>query len=701
MNRKMLLKKNYQQVIFVILAFLAMVLVSYFYVSNIVSSQMRLICEGILNTTEAMVSERLLDRELSFRNISDSFESIISSGRSNAEVLRYMEEVNALYASQGSMIPDFQRIYGYIRGEVLDGLGWIPPDDYDARTRPWYIGARGSERGVYFSEPYVDVVTGEQVISFSQEIIDDSGNSYGVLAIDLTLSEISNYIQDQQIANNGYGVFITDQLHFAVHANPDLIGASMNDAGGDYRHFTYLLLNRQPITAERFTDYNGVDSIAFFRTIFNGWHIGVITPRSDYYRSVSNLAFVLGIIGFLLMVSLSYLLVKTTIKQMKADEESQSKSSFLARMSHEMRTPMNAIIGMTNIAKKTTDPERIRDCLEKISGASVHLLGVINDVLDMSKIEAGKLELSNADFDLNEMIAKVVDVVSFKFEEKHQHFTCDIAEDVPSFINSDMQLLSQVITNLLTNANKFTPDGGSIEMAVNLLELNDDGYMLQFGVKDNGIGIALEQQTRLFEPFEQADGSVSRKYGGTGLGLVISKWIVEMMHGRIWLESEAGCGSLFAFTIKAGIAAEHLTVQSDKADEENAAESIDFSGKKILLTEDVEINREIILTLLEDTHVEIDCAENGVEACEKIAHNPNKYDLIFMDIHMPEMDGYEAAQKIRAMDFEKAASIPIIAMTADVFREDVEKMLAAGMNDHIGKPVEIREIILKMKKYLF
>jgi signal transduction histidine kinase/CheY-like chemotaxis protein len=696
-KRFSVIKNNYQQVMFVVLAFLAMVLVSYFYVSDIVSKQMLLISEGILDTTETSVSATLLDRELSFTNISLTFEKMICSGKSNDEMLQYLKETNMFHLDKRTSMPDFMKIYGYIRGDFLDGSGWVPPDDYDAKTRPWYTGAIGNAGKVYFSEPYIDAETGGPVISFSQVIDDDSGRFYGILAIDLNLSELTDYIRNQKIVNDGYGVFITDTLIFAVHENPDLVGHFLNDAGGDYRHFTYMLINHFPVIAERFTDYNGVDSIAFFRTIFNGWHIGVITPRINYYRSVYDLAYTLGILGFLLMVSLSYLLVKSRIKQMKSDDENKSKSSFLARMSHEMRTPMNAIIGMTHIARNSNDSARIQDCLGKIDDASTHLLGVINDVLDMSKIEAGKLELINADFNLREMIAKVSDVVNFKIDEKKQIFNIDIADDIPSFINSDRQLLSQVITNLLTNANKFTPERGSIKMMVQLLDSNAEKYHIQFTVEDSGIGISPEQQSRLFQSFEQADGSISRKYGGTGLGLAISKKIVEMMGGTILIESEESHGSRFIFTIEAGIA---LQIQDMKTDEHINDDDIDFSEKYILLSEDVAVNREVIISLLEDTHVAIDCAENGFQVCEMFAANPEKYDLIFMDIHMPEMDGYEAAEKIRAMDIEKAKTIPIIAMTADVFREDVEKMMAAGMNDHIGKPVEITEIIQKLRKYM-
>ncbi|MDR2901060.1 MAG: response regulator [Treponema sp.] len=677
-------------------------LISYFYTSNIVNKQMMLISESVLNTAETAVSVQLTDRELSFTSISMNFEKLVLLGETNEELLQYLEEMNSFYLDRRTSIPDFMKIYGYFRGEFLDGSGWIPPADYDARTRPWFTGAVDNGGKVFFSEPYIDSDTGDQVISFSQVIDDASGQFYGVLAIDLNMDEITNYITNIDITNDGYTIFLTNNLVFVVHRYPDMIGRNLRDSGGDRIRLANLLVNQQPVIAENFTDSKGIDSVVFFRTIFNGWHIGIIIPRISYYRAVYDMAFVLGIMGFLFMVSLSYVLVNTTMKQMHSDDENKSKSSFLARMSHEMRTPMNAIIGMTQIAKNSDDPERVRYCLNKINDASVHLLGVINDVLDMSKIEAGKLELYNSDFDLKEMIEKVIDVVNFKIEEKNLHFDCHMDDSIPCYIHGDRQLLAQVLTNLMTNACKFTPENGKISLAVHLLESDNEKSILQFIVEDNGIGISKESQPKIFQSFEQADGSISRKYGGTGLGLVISKRIVEMMGGEISLESEEGKGTRFMFSIKAGIAEADAAQDTSQNDAESAVlpDNNDFTGKKVLLAEDVMVNREVLISLLEDTHVQIDCAENGLEVCAMFALNPEKYDLIFMDIHMPEMDGYEAAKKIRMMDHDKAKEIPIIAMTADVFREDVEKMLEAGMNCHIGKPVILEEILQNMRKYL-
>lgn len=514
----------------------------------------------------------------------------------------------------------------------------------------------------------------------------------------------------------------------------------------------------------------------------------------------------------------------------KAEQASRAKSEFLSNMSHEIRTPMNAIIGMTSIGKTSTDLERKNYALKKIEDASNHLLGIINDILDMSKIEANKFDLSPVEFVFEKLLQRVVNVTYFRLDEKKQNFSVYIDPKIPRRLIGDDQRLAQVIANLLSNAIKFTKEYGTVRLNAFFVKEENAICTLKFEVVDNGIGISKEQQTKLFNSFAQAESSTSRKFGGTGLGLAISKRIVEMMNGQIWIESELGEGSTFAFTIQAkrGSDEEKIALQSalnwkdvrvmsvddapeireyyaslaqrygflcDVAEsgedalrlletngvydiyfvdwkmpgmngvelarhikgnhkdtsiiiimsatewnviEKEAKEAgvdkflpkplfesviIDciqdclsgyttgtieeqdemsdcFEGCQILLAEDVEINREIVLSLLEPTLVVVDCAENGREALEMFRAQPEKYDMIFMDLQMPEMDGLEATRHIRALHQGKSKTIPIVAMTANVFQEDIRNCLEAGMNDHVGKPLVIEEVLEKMRQYL-
>ncbi|MDR3336341.1 MAG: response regulator [Treponema sp.] len=407
-----------------------------------------------------------------------------------------------------------------------------------------------------------------------------------------------------------------------------------------------------------------------------------------------------------------------------AEQSNAAKTNFLARMSHEMRTPLNAITGMTAIARQNIgDMEKVKYCLPKINEASIHLLGLITDILDMSKIEAGQLELINHEFEFQKMIHHVVEMMTFRLDEKQHRFELSIDKAIPKTIIADEKRLSQILTNLLSNAIKFTPDSGLVGLRVTQISRQGEICSLRFEVSDTGIGIAPEQQDKLFILFEQGDGKLSRKFGGAGLGLVICKSLVELMGGDIWVESEPGKGSAFIFEIaiqngeaeisEAAIwmtaapvpspyaySGEAQGASSEKTRAEGTSTENIFKNKNILLVEDVEINREIAVALLEDTAVTIDCAENGIEALRIFRENPEKYHCILMDIHMPEMDGFEATRRIRALDMGNAKTIPIVAMTANVFQEDIEKCLEAGMNDHLGKPIDMDEVLRKLRKYM-
>ena len=545
-----------------------------------------------------------------------------------------------------------------------------------------------------------------------------------------------------------------------------------------------------------------------------------------------RLALTVSLLLFLIILGLIIFSRMLTKKQAAAEMASVAKSAFLANMSHEIRTPMNAIIGMTKIGMSSSDNERKNYSFGKIEDASKHLLGVINDILDMSKIEAGKFDLSPSGFDVESMLRRVVSVINFRIDEKNQKFNVYIDKRIPKTLICDDMRLTQVISNLLGNAVKFTPEYGTISLDARLLDENDGLCELQFSVSDTGIGISSEQHAQLFKSFQQAESDTTRKFGGTGLGLSISKSIVEMMGGKIWVESEPGMGATFFFTILAkrgddkrqgllapdinsrnvrilavdddedvlvyfeelmqeidifcdvaysgeaalgmieknglyniyfvdwkmpGIdgvelarklkenavepgrevvimisAAQWSTVEAEArkagvdkfiskplfasslistineclgVDQQQVEEvTVDYAGifkdRCILLVDDVEINREIVLALLEPTGLEMDCAENGVEAVRMYSEAPEKYAMILMDVQMPEMDGYEATEIIRTLEKDKASNVPIIAMTANVFREDIDKCLESGMDGHIGKPLDIDNVMEILRSYL-
>jgi signal transduction histidine kinase/CheY-like chemotaxis protein len=388
---------------------------------------------------------------------------------------------------------------------------------------------------------------------------------------------------------------------------------------------------------------------------------------------------------------------KLEIQTRAAEAASRTKSEFLANMSHEIRTPINAVTGMTAIARGSGDLNRIYDCLDKIGLASRQLLGLVNDILDMSKIEAKKFELVHEPFALEAMARNMGSIIGVRTSEKKQRFVMDIAPDIPQVVIGDEMRFSQILLNLLSNAVKFTPEGGEVRLTLKRSGSRGGRDIIEASVRDTGIGIAPEQRERLFNAFVQADSGTARRFGGTGLGLAISKSLAELMGGGITVESTPGEGSVFTVTALLEPGSRDMLEISRAA---KSPAEFHFEGRGMLLAEDVPINREIVMALLEETGIAIDCAENGRAAVEMFSAAPERYDIIFMDVQMPVMDGYEATRSIRALDTPRAKTIPIIAMTANAFAEDVAKSKGAGMDAHVPKPVEVDTLLSVMDRFL-
>lgn len=388
-------------------------------------------------------------------------------------------------------------------------------------------------------------------------------------------------------------------------------------------------------------------------------------------------------------------IIQNRLNLERHDLSAKAKSDFLARMSHEIRTPMNGIIGMTEIALKDGQTEERRiDCLRKIEYSSEYLLGLINDILDMSKIESGKMRLIEEKCNLMEMIQGLRPLLEAKLNENNIQYIADIQLKNHWFL-ADSLRLNQVLINLLGNALKYSKPDGHVWLTVRETEEEKGFSNLYFQIRDDGIGISPENQQLIFRQFEQADNSDNARKQGTGLGLAISRRIVRMMDSDIKLESEPGKGSSFSFNVKLQpVSGEKTTVTSQP-------EEISFPGKRILVVEDNELNMEIICTILENYGIETEQAVNGKEAVRRMEESvPGYYDMIFMDIMMPEMDGLEATRTIRNLDREDCKKIPIYAMSANAFDEDVKRSLASGMNGHLSKPVNLQVLEKTLQKVL-
>ncbi|MDR1070673.1 MAG: response regulator [Gracilibacteraceae bacterium] len=377
-------------------------------------------------------------------------------------------------------------------------------------------------------------------------------------------------------------------------------------------------------------------------------------------------------------------------KTRAAQAASQAKNRFMASMSHEIRTPLNAIIGMSQIARKAATKEKSDAAVREISKASGHLLGILSDILDMSNIESGKIKIKHERFNLNRALSEIASISGERCAAKGLIFSHNIADLPAAAVSGDQLRLRQILLNLLDNAMKFTPEDGKVSLTALYENESPDRLEVVFTVADDGIGISAEQQEKLFIPFEQ--GSInSMKHGGTGLGLAISQNLAAMMDSRISVKSALNQGAEFSFRLslpKAPAREEELTIP-------------DLSGKHILSAEDIEINRLVLSELLAETRAEIDEAEDGAAAVQKFASSPEGYYwVVFMDLLMPNMDGYEAAAAIRKLERPDAARVPIVALSANAYQDDIDRALRAGMNAHLAKPVDFETLMRALTEEL-
>jgi len=716
-------KKLLPQLLVIITAFLIMVLLGSYFGSLIVNKYISRYGDEIISVSAETIKTYLQSYEVTIIDTAFFLESLWAQNNGAEAAPTMQEELIRWHKwrqTQDERFAEIISIYGTAGGKYITTSGWTSPDDYRPESRVWYTGAYEADGKVFCSDPYVDARTGEYVVSFSKLLFDENKNPFGVIALDVFISIISEHVACIQLMESGYGILLDSKRRVIVHPVTDFFGMSLEGISSASRSFSEqsdgvtgasrylnessdhrsktsrktassiissyaqmaeLLRNAESVSAFDYITASGEKIVIFMRKLVNGWYLGFALPSDIYYQDVKVMRTILAITGIILALLLCAVQTFMHIAKSRSDSASQVKSAFLANMSHEIRTPMNAIIGMTELLEHEDLTARQRDYVKDIDASANSLMSIINDILDLSKIESGKLMLNPINYDFPAMLDNISSMFKYVAQKKGIEFNFISIGEVPKILFGDDIRLRQVLTNLCGNAVKYT-ENGYIRLKVSSLE-----DKLVFEVKDTGMGIKKEALPGIFNAFEQDKTAKNRHIAGTGLGLPISKAFVEMMGGSIMLDSEYEQGTVITVIIPLVLGSE-----SEVSYESKTETKLDLfaPNANILLVDDNEFNLKVAHGLLRLYSIDAKKALSGKEAIELVKEND--FDIVFMDHMMPEMDGIEAAAEIRKLG-DKYKSLPIIALTANAVQGAKEMFLLNHFNDFISKPIDVHRMI--------
>ena len=678
------------QLLLVFCAFAAMVIISSFFASRIVEKHISNYGDEVISASAETIKTYLQGHEITLNDMVFVFEGLKAqnsgAGAMQAELTQWSDW---LYESD-ERFKSVLFLYGYVDGTFISSANWNYPENFDPESRIWYIGALGNNGSIFYSDPYLDAYTGEFVMTISRQLSGPDGVLFGVIALDVRVSSIADYIGHLQLMNSGYAVLLDSNRQIIIHPVSDVLGMRFEeiDGGRGYREIAEMLKNGEDISAYNYSAIQGGNDVAFFKKLFNGWYIELSLSSKVYYKDVDDMRLILSLTGAVLALLVCGVLTVMHIARIRSEEANKIKSSFLAKMSHEIRTPMNAVIGMTELLLHEPLSDRQAGYVNDINTSAHSLLSIINDILDLSKIESGKLTLEPVNYNFRALIDNVCSMFKYVAGNKGIEFRFESAGDMPEVLFGDEVRLRQVLINICGNAVKFTEEGYV------RLKLSISGDKLMFEVKDTGTGIPKDELPKLFNAFVQVRTDRNRNTVGTGLGLAISKSFVEMMGGKIMMDSEYGQGTMVTVIIPI-VAGNVSEVRETFKDVKEL--SLYAPSASVLLVDDNSFNLKVAHELLKLYGVDADTAGSGRDAINLVAKT--NYDLVFMDHMMPDMDGIEATGEIRKLG-GTFKNLPIIALTANAVHGAKEMFLVNGFNGYISKPIDMKELSVVLKQWL-
>ena len=653
----------------------------------------------------------------------DTVEHMAANGSSQDEICRYIVQETS---NQKSEFDDnFTGIYAYVNGEYMDGLEWVPPDDYDVKSRDWYNEAIEGDGRVIIVPPYVDAQTGSVVITICKALSGGPEDGRDVVALDVIVNYIQEITQKVDVGGKGYALLVNDDGMIIAHRDPTLNGTNLEDLWGTDTLYTIISSGE----ATLHTNVEGQECTLFVSPVMEQWHVVIVVSDTELLAEVNSqlmVNIIVSVLIFILITVFYYLGYKNEqaynkkmeemnagriqqeyeaevlrLEKHAADEASKAKSSFLADMSHEIRTPINAILGMNEMILRESGDKNVIEYSRNIKNSGRNLLQLINSILDFSKIEDGKMEIVPVRYSLSTLITYLVNSVQERANAKGLNLVVNVDPTLPSELYGDDTRIDQIILNLLTNAVKYTPEG-TVTLNVTDGGRTEGRVRLSVEVKDTGIGIKDDDMGKLFESFERLDMIRNKNIEGTGLGISITTNLLSLMGSELKVESTYGEGSSFSFDLWQKIVNEEpigdYKVALPDKEMEIYRESFRAPDARILIVDDTKMNIIVAQNLLKMTGIGIDTALNGREAI-KLCED-NRYDVILLDQRMPGMDGTETLKEIRALPGSLNADTPVVCLTADAIRGARERYMAEGFTDYLTKPVEGAALEKMLLRYL-